>query len=159
MSTSRQREILEAGVMDAALMQVATLAESGFPAVCNVWFRVIFRPDRLYFISRTDRNHSVNIRNDSRVAAGITLEVPGGLGGRVRGVTLTGNARQVPRDVFPEIAEDFIARWPRAVEALTPVTADPESTPSRLYEIAVVDWVLFDEVNFPEQPRISVAAL
>jgi hypothetical protein len=76
----------------------------------------------------------------------------------VRGVALTGSAREVPQGLFPVIAQGFIARWPRAAEALTPVSADPRSTPSRLYEIAVAEWVLFDEVNFPGSPRVTISA-
>ena len=154
----RPREILEAAIAAAALMQLATITESGSPEICNVWFRAVFRPDRLYFISRPDRNHSNNLRADARVAAGITLDVPAGLGGQVRGVTLTGKARELPQELFPQAAQDFVARWPGAAAALTPTTADPKSTPSRLYEIVVLEWILFDEVNFPEQPRVVVSA-
>ena len=83
---------------------------------------------------------------------------PGQLGERVRGITATGTAREVPPGLAPMIAQTFVARWPRAAQALTPRTPDLASTSSRLYEIVVVDWVLFDEVNFPEQPRVPIAA-
>jgi hypothetical protein len=159
MITANPRHVLESGVLRARVMQVATLTESGAAVTCQVWFQADFRPDRLYFISRPDRRHSINIRRDARVSAGIPLEVPQELGERVRGVTLTGNAREVPQALFPVIAQGFIRRWPRAVGALTPLTDDPASTPSRLYEIAVLDWVLFDEVNFPDEPRIVLDGL
>lgn len=156
MNSLPPREILEAGITAATLMQVATLDRAGCPVMCHVWFRAGFRPDRLHFISRPDRNHSINIRNDSRVAAGIALAVPSGLGEPVRGVTLTGHAHQVPEELFRPAADDFVARWPDAAGALRPATADPLSAPSQIYQIDVTDWVLFDEVNFPGQPRISL---
>ena len=161
------RRLLVEGVGAAPLMQVATVGHTGFPAICHVWFQSGFEPDRLYFLSREDREHAGNLRNDPRVAASIALEVPAGLGDRVRGVTLSGLARELPDPALPAAAAAFIARWPRAAGALTPPTP-PDRYPtagnggvaiqarSRLYEIAVAEWVLFDEVNFPDQPRICL---
>jgi Pyridoxamine 5'-phosphate oxidase len=140
-------------------MQVATLDAAGFPALCHVWFHAVFVPDRLYFMSRPERNHSVNIRADCRVAAGMTLSVPEGLGRPVRGVTLTGTAEQVPDSQFRQAADGFVARWPAAAQALRPADGDdPASAPSRIYRIDVAEWVLFDEVNFPGRPRIVLPA-
>lgn len=161
------RRLLVDGVSAAALMQVATIGDGGFPAVCSVWFHSGFEPDRLYFVSRPDREHAINLRGDPRVAASIALEVPAGLGDRVRGATLTGLAREIPDSDQPALAAAFVVRWPRSADLLSParslvtvpVSAAPAEIPrSRLYEIAVVDWVLFDEVNFPEQPRRTVPA-
>jgi len=168
------RPLLVEGVRAAALMQVATLGDGGFPAICHVWYQPEFEPDRLYFLSREDREHTINLRRDPRVAASIALEVPPGLGGRVRGVTLNGLAREIPDADLPAAAAAFIARWPRAAAALSPLSPRPEISPaappvprpggpprtprSRLYEIAVSRWVLFDEVNFPAQPRLTILA-
>jgi uncharacterized protein YhbP (UPF0306 family) len=181
------RRLLVDGVGAASLMQVATIDENGFPAICQVWFMPGFEPDRMSFLSREDREHATNIRNDPRVAASIALEVPAGLGDRVRGVSLSGLAREIPEADQPAAAAEFVARWPRAAAALGPLdrSADPRvrlphhradrpaaggsslvprpqgpPTPprSRLYEITVARWVLFDEVNFPAQPRLTVPA-
>lgn len=168
MADAAPRRLLVESVTSAALMQVATIGDGGFPALCHVWFQPAFEPDRLCFLSREDREHAINIRNDPRVAASIALEVPAGLGERVRGVTLTGLAREIPEDEMPEAASAFISRWPRAADQLTAArsTRDPVtrsagfagSATSRLYEIAVAGWVLFDEVNFPAHPRVCVPA-
>jgi hypothetical protein len=182
------RRLLVDGVGAATLMQVATIGDGGAPAICQVWFSPGFEPDRLYFVSREDREHTINLRNDPRVAASIALEVPAGLGERVRGVTLTGLAREIPDADLPEAAAAFVSRWPQAADVLMPGTlpgtsggsgaasaaappaghphtppvprpARPALTPrTRLYEIAVIRWVLFDEVNFPAQPRLTVPA-
>lgn len=147
------RRLLVDGVGAARLMQVATVGGTGFPSICQVWFRPEFEPDRLTFLSREDREHAVNLRNDPRVAVAIALEIPAGLGERVRGVTLSGLAREIPDDVLPDAAAGFVSRWPRAAAALSRRAARVRS---RLYEIAVVRWVLFDEVNFPDQPRVEI---
>ncbi len=184
------RRLIVDGVAAAALMQVATIGDGGFPAVCQVWFQVEFEPDRLYFLSREDREHAANIRSDPRVAASIALEVPNRLGERVRGVSLSGLAREVPEADLPRAAKAFVDRWPGAAHLLpqasqafppaatatspasapvsppvapvqppVPRPAGPSPSPrSRLYEITVTRWVLFDEVNFPSQPRLAVRA-
>jgi hypothetical protein len=164
------RRLLVAGVGAATLMQVATIGADGFPAICQVWFQPRFDPDRLRFLSREDREHTINLRRDPRVAASIALEVPAGLGDRVRGVSLSGLAQEIPEAELPAATEAFIDRWPRAAAALRPKPRPSPSGPvprpggpaltprSRLYEITVVHWVLFDEVNFPAQPRLLVPA-
>jgi Pyridoxamine 5'-phosphate oxidase len=176
MSDPDPRRLLETGVGDAALMQVATLGEGGSPTLCHVWFQASFGPDRLFFLSRSDRDHAVNIRKDPRVAGAIALDVPAGLGERVRGVTLTGLAREIPKIDRPDAAAAFVRRWPAAAEILAAPSPRPASLRanfdvpkpsrsalalaprSRLYEIAVAQWVLFDEVNFPDEPKLTLPA-
>jgi hypothetical protein len=145
------RRLLVDGVGAATLMQVATVGDTGFPALCHVWFQAEFEPDRLTFLSREDREHVINLRNDPRVAASIALEVPSGLGSPVRGVTLSGLAQEIPGIALPDAAARFVTRWPRAAAAL-----DRARVRSRLYEITVLRWVLFDEINFPDEPRIEI---
>jgi hypothetical protein len=65
------REYLEQYVTNGKLMQLATLGADGSPTVCSVWYDAHFTPDVLRFISRQDRNHSANLRNDDRVAGTI----------------------------------------------------------------------------------------
>jgi hypothetical protein len=147
------REVLELYVADGKVMQLATLRADGSPAVSNVWYDAHFGPDLLRFISRNDRHHSVDIRADERVAGGIVAIRLDALGQAVRGVTFTGTARELPTvGVDAEIGA-FAGRWPAAATAIAPDTLAAGETPTRLYEVAVTEWVLFDEVNFPDQPR------
>jgi hypothetical protein len=152
------RKILEEYVTSGKLMQVATLSGDGCPAVCNVWYRARFQPDRLYFISRQDREHSVNILSDERVAGGIVAIPLSGLGQTVRGVTFKGHARELGAEARTEL-EGFLERWPRAGDTITPDKVASGETPSRLYEIRVSEWVLFDEEMFRESPRQVIAAI
>lgn len=145
--TATVRTLLEQYVRTGTLMQLATLRPGGSPVVCNVWYDAHFAPDVLRFVSRHGRHHSVNIRDDPRVAGSIVAIDLEGLGQKARGVTFTGAARELdPSRAGAEIAA-FTRRWPAASAALEP------GTPHRLYEVTVDEWVLFDEVNFPEQPR------
>ncbi len=144
-----ERAILEEYVSGGKLMQLSTIDESGGPRVCSVWYIVEFRPDRLWFLSRQDREHSRNIRRNPLVAGAI-IDIPvRELGQVARGVSFSGHARELPGTGVDDRARAFAARWPRAAPV---VAAMPEGA-SRLYEIAVDEWVLFDEENYRGDPR------
>lgn len=149
------RTILEEYVSSGKLMQVATISDTGSPAVCHVWYRVDFRPDRLYFISRHDREHSVNIRRNQQVAGGIVAIPLSGLGQTVRGVTFKGQARELGLDADAEL-EGFLERWPDARGIISIKRIAENDTPSRLYEIDIDQWALFDEQAFPNCPRCVI---
>lgn len=151
------REVLKVYVGCGKLMQLATLRADGSPAMCNVWYDAHFAPDLLRFISRHDRNHSVNIRNDERVAGSIIAIPPDGLGQLARGVTFSGTARELPTVGIDDAIDAYVARWPASAEAIEPGSLARHRTPTRMYEVSVDEWVLFDEDNFPVQPRQVVS--
>ncbi len=156
--TRTERELLENYVASGKLMQLATLTGQGSPVLCHVWYRASFAPDRLYFISRKDRAHSVNIRRTAAVAGGIVAIDLEGLGQRVRGVTFEGKARELPTvGIDTEIAS-FVQRWPNAASALDVHQLANDQTSTRMYEVSVESWILFDEENFPDDPRRNIAA-
>ncbi|MGH3831834.1 MAG: pyridoxamine 5'-phosphate oxidase family protein [Pseudonocardiaceae bacterium] len=154
-----ERALLEQYVRAGKLMQLASLNSDGSPVVCNVWYDAHFTPDVLRFISRHSRQHSQNIRRDVRVAGGIIAVSLEGLGQAVRGVTFTGVARELPTCGTDREVAAFVARWPRAEAALRPEKLAHDETANRLYEVTVAGWVLFDEANFPEQPRRVVGGI
>lgn len=149
------RTNLEEYVRSGKLMQVATISDTGRPAVCHVWYSAHFRPDRLYFISRHDRDHSANIRANQQVAGGIVAIPLSGLGQTVRGVTFKGHARELGIDAGTEL-EGFLQRWPNARSLISIERITENDTPSRLYEIDIDQWVLFDEQTFPDSPRCLI---
>jgi len=147
-----QRMLLEQYVQEGKLMQVSTICSDGSPALCHVWYAHSFKPDRLYFISRKDRVHSTNIRNTPEVAGGIIAIPLIGLGQVVRGVTFRGRASQLGTEARDEL-ECLIKRWPNASDAITYERLVNGDTLTRLYEISVTEWLLFDEEHFPKSPR------
>ncbi len=151
------RKVLEEYVCAGMLMQISSVTDTGHPSLCHVWYRVQFRPDRLYFISRRDRVHSLNIRRDERVAGGIVAIPLTGLGQAVTGVTFKGSASELDAAAEEEL-EGFLVRWPLARASITSERVARNDTVSRLYEIRVDEWVLFDEKAFPESPRREIPA-
>lgn len=148
-----ERELLEEYVRGGKLMQLATVAGDGTPTVCSVWYAAEFRPDTLNFLSRSDRVHSRNIAVNSAVAGAI-VDIPlEELGQVVRGVSFTGRATQLPATGIEAEIAAFTGRWPNASETLR---ALPEGR-SRLFRISVSQWLLFDEENYPGDPRRTIA--
>ncbi|MEV7011701.1 pyridoxamine 5'-phosphate oxidase family protein [Streptosporangium sp. NPDC051022] len=147
------RALLQKYVTGGSLMQLATLTGDGAPQACSVWYDPHFTPDVLRWISRHDRAHSHAITKDPRVAGAIIAIPLDGLGQTVRGVSFTGQARQLPGEGIDEQIAQFVERWPAAAGALDAEKLVAGKTPTRLYEVAIEEWVLFDEKNFPGDPR------
>jgi uncharacterized protein YhbP (UPF0306 family) len=118
--------------MNGKLMQLATLRADGSPMVCNVWYDAHFAPDTLRFISRHDRIHSINIKNDERVAGGIVATPLEALGQVARGVTFTGTARELPTTGVDYAIEAFVARWPASADAIDPGRMAQAESPVRM---------------------------
>lgn len=153
------RELLEEYVADGKAMQLATLDQDGAPVVCNLWFAYRFGPDRLWFISRPNREHCANIRRESRVAGAvlaITLTDPGQ---PVRGVSFTGHAVELPTTGIDDQIAAYAGRWPSTGRAIDPQRLASGEAHHRIYEIAVRRWVLYDELNFRGAPRQIVEAV
>ncbi|GAA1816705.1 hypothetical protein GCM10009682_42020 [Luedemannella flava] len=156
MVTPNARTVLEEQVTTGKVMQLATLDDDGSPYVCNVWFASAFTPDRLWFISRPTRFHCANIRNDERVAGAILAIELDALGQPVQGVSFKGTARELPTTGINDQIHRYVTRWPKAGNAIDPARLASGEAHHRVYEIAVTDWVLYDEANFGRTPRQEV---
>ncbi len=154
---SELRELLEEYVTAGKALQLATLGANGAPAVCNLWFAYGFRPDRLWFISRPAREHCANIRRDPRVAGAVLAIDLVDPGHPVRGVSFAGHATELPTTGIETQIAAYAGRWPSTSKAIDPQRLASGEAHHRLYEIAVENWVLYDEQNFREQPRQPVA--
>lgn len=152
------RTLLEDYVRSGKVIQLATLDSGGAPSVCNLWFASAFGPDRLWFMSRPNREHCAQLRADPRVAGAILAIELEGIEQDVRGVTFAGTARELATVGIDEQIAGYAGRWPEAADAIAPEALAAGATPHRLYEIAVQRWVLFDELYYPDHPRQPVAA-
>jgi hypothetical protein len=151
--TTAEHDLLRDYVNGGKLLQLATLTPAGTPTMCNVWYAPAWEPDRLYFTSRHDRLHSTQLRANASVAGAIVAIPLEGLGQKVRGVTFTARATELPPGDLTTPLAVFLNRWPAAANSLSAELIESGQTPSRLYELHVTEWVLFDEIHYPEQPR------
>ncbi|MEV0650367.1 pyridoxamine 5'-phosphate oxidase family protein [Phytomonospora sp. NPDC050363] len=154
---SDARALLEEYVSAGKALQLATVDETGAPVVCNLWFASAFGPDRLWFISRPNRAHCVNLRADERVAGAILAIELEDLGQPVRGVQFVGTARELAVTGIDDDIAAYVGRHPSAANAIAPARLASGESHHRVYRIDVTGWVLYDEVNFKGQPRQDVA--
>jgi len=154
---SDARALLEEYVSAGKALQLATLDETGAPAVCNLWFASAFAADRLWFISRPDRAHCANLRADGRVAGAIVAIELSDLSQPVRGVQFTGTARELDVTGIEDDIAAYVGRHPTAAKAIDPARLASGEAHHRVYRIDVTGWVLYDEVNF-KPPRQEVPA-
>lgn len=136
---------------DATLMQVATCVNNQ-PWVAHVWYSYD-KELNLYFISRNDRRHSQEIQTQEKVAGGIVKPPFEGLGQKVRGLTFQGVAKELGNAPLNEAFNYYKSRWRQVISHVTVEAIIHDSTKVRLYKIIPSLYVLFDEINFPEQPR------
>lgn len=145
-------ELLRAYVRQGSVVQVATSATNGDPWMAHCWYAATDALS-LIFMSRIGRRHSKDILSNPRVSCGILAIPLEGLGQKVRGVVLEGSAHMVEAAELPAAYETYRARWPQ-VEQMAPLDAlaDPDGE-NRLWRIEPQTYVLFDEENFPGDPR------
>ncbi len=130
------------------LMQLATVSD-GQPWVCSVWFS--FDNDlNIYFFSAINRQHSLEIEKDNRVAGAMALpqtpqDVP-------RGLQFKGTAAKLTDKT--EIAKARSTYEGRVFDAQTieKFMAHKER-PHAFYKITPTKIVLFDAKNFPDNSR------
>lgn len=137
-----ERDVLVDYVRCGKLMQLATLDKAGNPWMCNVWYASSFLPDSLYFVSRPTREHSGHIHANPHVAGSIVTIALDGFGQTVQGVTFTAHATDLTGD--DTATTIFTRRWPAAAAGIADM---------KLFELQITEWILFDELNYPDEPR------
>lgn len=130
----------------ARQMQIATSVDNQ-PWVATVYF-AHDNAHNLYWISMPDTRHSQEIARNPNVAG--TIVVDNTPGQPVRGIQFTGVAREIPNTEVKANIEAYAERFQRFT--LGDEIANGVS-PIKLYQIKPHSFVLFDQKNFPSQPR------
>lgn len=142
------RKLIKEYLQEAKLMQLATSSENQ-PWVCSVWFAADEQLN-IYWISSTTRRHSDEVLENPKVAGAIVLpqtpkDVP-------RGLQFQGIAELLTHKNDIEKAISVYAGRIFSKEKIAELMAS-ESKPHRFYKIKPLQFVLFDVVNFPDNPR------
>lgn len=151
------RTLLEDYVLGGKVMQLATTDGNGRPYVNNLWYAPALHPDRLYFISRPTRVHCDNVRRRPDVAGAILTIELADPSQPVQGVTFTAVARELPTTGIDAQIAVYATRWPTVAAAIDPARMAAGETHHRLYEVAVSEWILYDERHFRLAPRQRLA--
>lgn len=145
-------QLIENYLRQAKLMQVATVANNK-PWVATVWY-AHDKNLNLYFISGKDRRHSQELKHNSHVAGTIVVTHEEGIGQKVRGLQFAGKAEIVGIRGLINTYTLLKKKYPNIVKhipTLDLVKADLIAV--RFYKIIPKTIVLFDEINFPDNPR------
>lgn len=141
------RDVIIKYLDEARIMQVATSVNNQ-PWVATVYFAVD-NLHNIFWVSRPDRRHSQELVANPQVAGAIAL--PHTPGEKVRGVQFSGVASEVTD--ADEIRHHFLAYSERFGQPELADAIISGQNPVRLYQIKPELFVLFDEVNYPDNPR------
>ena len=147
MSKNDLRKLIEEYLEKAKMLQVAT-SKKDQPWVCTVYFAFDEKLN-IYWISKPSRRHSEEIKNNEKVAGVIVL--PHTPGDKVRGIQLQGVAKELTKKDAIEGMNYYAKRFGMKQER---VNAILDGTDGHVcYKITPKLYVLFDEANFPTDPR------
>lgn len=140
------RSLISDYLVKAIMMHIGTSHGSN-PWVTTVYFASDTNLN-LYFLSRKNRRHSREISNNNNVAGAIVL--PHNYGDKVRGLQFEGKCRELKddealngRSIYERkfwIVEDRVLNQQQGVDM------------EGVYQIVPERYVLFDELNFPDNP-------
>ena len=153
-SSAMHIENLIRGYAAGGLLMQVTTCNSGQPWIAHVWF-AFDEQLNFYFISNRARRHSKEIRVSPKVACGIVHPHLEGLGQKVRGLTFEGVAQEIglAGADLDDAYSCYSSRWPNASSYVKKDDIARDLTQVRFYRIRPTLFVLFDEVNFPDNPR------
>ncbi len=128
---------LEDYVAAGKAMRLAMLNGDGSPVVCNLWYALGLRPDRLWFISRPARAHCANLRRDPRVGGAILAIELDAVGQAVRGSPSPAPPGSCPPPAWRNRSRCTPAGGRARRNAIDPARLAAGETRHRIYQIDV----------------------
>ncbi len=141
------RSLIEDYLKEANMLQVVT-AKDNQPWAATVYF-AFDKNLNLYWISKPDRRHSREISENPKVAGVVVL--PHVHGDKVRGLQLEGRAEEMGAEGIDEGLKVYSERFWLPEERMKKLLSGTDG--HVLYIIRPTLFVLFDEKNFPDDPR------
>lgn len=133
------------------MMQVATSID-GQPWCCTVYY-VHDDQRNLYWASLPSRRHSQDIAANPNVA--IAIPIKHVKGEKVVGIQIEGTAKMLePSNNNRSIVEAYAKKFGRNADWINDFTAGKNE--HQLYKFTPRNFVLFDDVNFPGDPRVTL---
>ncbi|MDQ3098231.1 MAG: pyridoxamine 5'-phosphate oxidase family protein [bacterium] len=142
------RTLIKNYLQEARIMQVTTSLDNQ-PWACTVYL-AFDESLNLYWISTPSRRHSEEIRSNEKVAG--TIVLPHTPGDKVRGLQFQGIAKELASPEESTKGMKFYGeRMGMSGERIAKVVDGSDG--HFCYRIKPTLFVLFDEVNFPEDSR------
>lgn len=133
---------------EVTTMQLATIKE-GQPWICTVYF-VADNNNNLYWTSGRSRQHSVEILNDSRVAATVVKDTV-----KKQAIQIQGVGTEVLDDDLERVHELYQSKFGAKNYDLDDMklhTIDGRS----YWKLKPTTMKFWDEVNFPDSPKQTI---
>lgn len=134
---------------DAEIMQLATGGENGQPWICTLHF-ALGENGSMYWNSLRDRRHSQEVRANGKVAVAV-LKDPA----VTRALQMEGDAEEVTGEAVHEAHRIYSAAHGDSPKRLEYALSDASDDPA-YYVFRPRNIVLFDKVNFPDDPRQEI---
>lgn len=148
MNSNRIKFFIEEYLEKTRLMQVVT-SRNNQPWACSVYF-AYDEVLNLYWLSKPSRRHSQEIRANKNIAG--TIVLPHAPGDDVRGLQFEGTANELSQKKDIEQAMNFYAnRYGMDTKRVSAIVENIDG--HACYVVRPTLFVLFDEVNFPDNPR------
>lgn len=146
------KKIITEYLKEAKLMQMAT-SKNNKPWVATVWY-VQDEKLNLYFISRRSRRHSLELKDNRNVAGAIVRPHIKGSGEKVAGLQFEGTSHDLTDepDEIKKVDRLYHEKYSLAEHIPLQQLTDPKWI-ATYYVIHPKVFVLWDEINFPDNPR------
>lgn len=139
------KALIQNYLRSAKVMQLATV-ENGKPWVCTVNFAVDDNLN-LYWMSLRTTHHSQHLKNSSQVAGAIVKDPA-----VIQGLQFEGSAAEVSEKELDSVNEIYEQRYGHKPERLEEAKSNNSSVRG-FYKVKPSKFVLFDKLNFPDNPR------
>lgn len=130
------------------MMQLATFSGKQ-PWCCSVYF-ITDELLNFYWASLPTRRHSLEIEKNNKVAVAIAINYA--IGEKVIGIQVEGSAKVLTKQSeIKSVATAYAKRFNRTDSWISDMTNN--KTSHKLYKLTPSQFVVFDELNFPDDPR------
>jgi uncharacterized protein YhbP (UPF0306 family) len=136
----------------ANVMQMATSIDNK-PWVCNLHFYADSE-NNLYWISTEARLHSEHIKANPNTAATILIHENTSQENYVIGLSISGESELLGSEVAESIAQGYINKLGRDQQLLKDIKSG--QNPHKFYKMKPSKIILFDNKDFPDNPRIEL---
>jgi uncharacterized protein YhbP (UPF0306 family) len=143
------KDIVKQYLPQVNIMQLATVTHDS-PYICTVHY---YSDDdlNLYWTSMLSRRHSEEIARNPKVAAYTLVHENTPEEDYVIGITFIGEAQLMGAEISPAIAEAYAKKLRDTPDFVRKVADD--TTPFKFYKFTPEKVVLFDNKDFPKDPR------
>lgn len=145
------RQLIDLYLDEQHMMQLAT-SVNGRPWCCSLYY-VHDSERNLYWASFPERRHSQEIEQNPNVA--IAIPVQHAKGEKVIGIQIEGSAKKLtPDEKNRPVVELYAKKFGRSQTWVNNFVAG--RTRHQLYQFTPKSFVLFDDLHFPDNPRVTL---